>query len=83
MHSASKVKETRHTIPACSSLDKLPQHEGGQSKAREARHVSQDTVESNHNIGKLDMLSQHTHHKHAIPAYIVWHSLVYKRLQKP
>ena len=35
----SKARETRHTIPACSSLDKLSQHAVNQLKTREARHT--------------------------------------------
>ena len=34
-----KVREARHAIPACSSLDKLSQHAVSQLKAREARHA--------------------------------------------
>ena len=32
--------------------------------------LSQHGVEAYHGMGKLDMLSQHTQHKHAIPTYI-------------
>ena len=31
--------------------------------------LSQHAVETNHRSGKLDMLSQHTQQRHAIPAY--------------
>ena len=66
--SQSKAREVRHTIPACSNLDKLSQHAVNQSEARETRHAiptcyvqpSYLSMQSaNQRPVKSDMLSQH------------------------
>ena len=51
---------SRHTIPACSGLDKLLQHAVSQSKARKARHAI-PACSGNQ--------SQHRKARHAIPTY--------------
>ena len=53
-----------------------PNMQFGLSKAREVRHT---IPACNRNMsGKLDMLSQHTQHRHAIPVYTAKPNL-YKR----
>ena len=44
--------------------------------------LTQYAVKVNHSMGKLDMLSQHTQHKHAIPTYIVHINLYIRGCKK-
>ena len=65
-------REARHTISACSSLDKLTQHAVSQLKSREARHAipTCSGSQSQHRKARHDpsihsasTLSRHTLHK--------------------
>ena len=58
----SEARETRHVIPACSSLDKLSQHAVSQLKAREARHTIPACSGSQ---------SWHKTARHTVPTYTV------------